>query len=197
MLRATRLLHLCVISFGLGASAAAAQSTQPPSAGLLKRLAEAVDGHRTGAAVFVVVAGTSPHEVQGVFESRADADSLLRRLGQGFALHGPFQTERDPGQAMLVMTCTHDWASIWRMPTCPRTRPGLPRISFPDVDSISITLRLRNGTTQVIPLARGTDAVFLTLSAIDKFVIPYYGKIGGIDQAARMRAQIVAGLTAP
>jgi hypothetical protein len=38
------------------------------------------------------------------------------------------------------------------------------------------------------------DAIFLTLPAIDKFMIPYYSRVFGIDSAAAMRTQIVRDL---
>ncbi|HEX4469514.1 MAG TPA: hypothetical protein VH080_08260, partial [Gemmatimonadaceae bacterium] len=52
----------------------------PPSAELLKRLGEAVDGYRSGGLVYVVATQRQPYVVLGVYASRAMADSVTRAV---------------------------------------------------------------------------------------------------------------------
>jgi hypothetical protein len=56
---------------------------------------------------------------------------------------------------------------------------------------------MRDGTVRDIPVGRGVDAIFLSLPAIDKFMIPYYARTIGVDSAAAMRARIVSRIRMP
>jgi hypothetical protein len=180
---------------GLGARLAVAQqSTRMPSPVLLKRLGEAVDGHRTGRPVYVVASYDFPHPVTGVFERQRDARTQADSAGRSFDVFGPYQTVRDPGEfAAFIMRCVHDGrTSMYGPPYCPN------RIIVPlaDVESIMLSVRVRDSTISVA-LPRETDAVFFTLAAIDKFVVPYYTRIVGVDSAAEMRQNIVRRLSPP
>ncbi|MEP7347264.1 MAG: hypothetical protein ABI877_18480, partial [Gemmatimonadaceae bacterium] len=46
-----------------------------------------------------------------------------------------------------------------------------------------------DGTRDSIPLPPNADAVFLSLSSIDKFVIPYYTRILGLGAVTEMRQE--------
>jgi hypothetical protein len=167
-------------------------TTRIPSPVLLKRVAEAVDGHRTGRSVYVVASYRPPHNVLGVFERRADAEAQARAAGPSVDVFGPYRSPRDPGAfGAWLPGCFHNGRSVWDPASC----PDRPVLSFNEVDSITITVRLTNGDTRTFPLPKGTDAAFFTLSAIDKFVIPYYTQLLGVDSAAAMRQGIVQRLS--
>jgi hypothetical protein len=145
-----------------------AQSTQPPSASLLRRLAEAADGYRTGQPVMVIARRAPPHEVHGVFPAESDWQAELDKANQanpGYEAFGPYVTQadpQDPAQAPLV--------AIRQVVT---SIDGIiqPAVvydeSFPPV-----------------------DAVFVGLPAWDKFIGPYLAKVHGVVYAAQERQKV-------
>lgn len=181
----------CLISaavFFLALNASAQPPRQPPSPVLLKRLAEAVDGNRTGTAVYVVASYDSLSPVRGVFSTRKEADILANRLGSSYDVFGPFMAPREM-RSTWFMICKHDRVGSWMDDICPP--PQFPVDSLAD---LTLTARLKDGTTRVIPLGPGVDAVFMSLPAIDKFAIPYYARTLGVDSAAAMRRRIAGGI---
>lgn len=58
-----------------------------------------------------------------------------------------------------------------------------------DFDSLEVNL-IKNGlATATITLDKSTDAIILNLSAYDKFFLPYYTRLYGVDVAAGFRSQ--------
>lgn len=164
-----------------------------PSAALLKRLAEAVDGHRTGARVYLVADLRPPHEVRGIYETESDALARAQADSANLGFFGPFQTERDPGAFLgWFSKCVHLQSAMHQY-YC----PGAPVLPLADVDSVIITVRMRDSTTRTIPVPRGADAIFFTLSAVDKFAIPYYTRVAGLEEAATLRRRLINALLAP
>lgn len=178
------------------ASADAQDSLRVPSQILLKRLAEAVDGNRHGGVIYIVARYDSLSPIAGVFRERREAEALARRLGSSHDVFGPYRRHPDlsaryPTDEMILFGCKHNrWTSEYT-PICPE------RV-FPlqSVQEISLTIRMRDGTTRTMDLGLMTDAVFLSQAAIDKFVIPYYEGIVGVDAAAAMRRDITERTTA-
>jgi hypothetical protein len=161
--------------------------TRPPSPVLLKRLAEAVDGNRTGVPVYVVASHDSLSPVRGVFATRAEGDRQARLLGSSYEVFGPFMAPLDAAAPYYLMGCIHDGLFSMMGVYCPDPNKVLPKDS---VVGLTIVARMRDGTTRNFPLSTTADAVFLTLPAIDKFVVPYYAHTIGVDSAAAMRARI-------
>ena len=198
---------LCFLS---SLSANAQPSERIPDPTLLKRLAEAVDGNRTGKPIYVVASYDLPNPVRGVFPGKPDAEALARRLGKSYAVFGPYSAPFDGG--WLFLQCRHDRVTSSMMehglgarhayegnkvaidttgvtllgPYCP---PETLRLS--DVEDFTLTVKMKNGTVRSVPISNQTDAVFLSLAAIDKFVIPYYSRVIGVEGAAAMRRDIV------
>lgn len=163
-----------------------------PGPVLLKRLGEAVDGHRTGVPVYVVASYDPPNLVAGVFETRAEAQALVKRLGDSFDVLGPFVAPNDLGAKAFVLGCEHDGVmSVWKR-YCPS-----PIERLADVDSVTIIVKLKGGRVLTHPIPTSVDAIFFTLPAIDKFVIPYYARILGVGEAAAMRDHIVRAIVQP
>jgi hypothetical protein len=180
--------------------AAAGQDTTQLSASLLRRLAEAVDGQRNNRAVWVVIQRQFPHDVKGVYYSSLQATEVSSRL-VGYSVRGPFFTPPDSGTRTVLYAVdpcpgVHDSFSQCPDTTHPGTASAVATIPQEDVDSIVVTIYARRGP----PLRRGfagssVDALFFTLPAIDKFVMPYYTRLYGPDLAAQMRSAYVRQIT--
>jgi hypothetical protein len=57
--------------------------------------------------------------------------------------------------------------------------------------SISLHLRARDGQHAEVPVdPKRHDAVFFTLSAVDKFLVPFYAARDGLDAALKLRAEV-------
>jgi hypothetical protein len=143
----------------------------PVPASLLSRLAEAADGIRNGQDIWFVARpapdALTRHDIQGFFETQKDAeDLLLRRNTDGeasYRIFGPFNTS-DPDY-----------------------HPN------ETVEKVVIHLKRRNapedaGTREVVVPGDQYDALFWSMSSVDKFVIPYYVGVDDIPAAARVRS---------
>ncbi len=170
-----------------------------PTAVALRRIAEAVDGHRTGKRVWVVLQLRDALGATAVVESRESADSVVRAAREpGLAVYGPFATVVDvPGQpsSSIVLPslaldpggCVHRHSAMHRGSICP---PELPK----DLVKLTVTLERTGGRRQTFTLPTDADALFFGMSAIDKFVIPYYTHVLGVQGAAAMRQSILSGV---
>ena len=188
--RRTRLALATALWLGLWANLAAAQDT---TATLLKVLGEAVDGYRTGQPVYVVAAFRSPYPVYGVFSSRDSAMSALPRAGRGYSVFGPYVAPPDgPGEVRYALrACPHYWPTVYKCPTRSFT------VGASQVDSVRVTVFVKSGPPQFTTYPRAeVDALFFTLSAIDKFVIPYYQRLLGAAYADSLRKGFVQGFYA-
>jgi len=167
------------------------------SASLLRRLAEAVDGYRTGETLFVAAARSFPHDVAGVFTTSRQATEVARRKGVDYGVFGPYFAPPDSGNEMMLYSLRpcpglHEWDS-W----CPDTTFSLNQsVAYANIKDITITIHAKDGSSVERVLAPQVDAVFLTLSAIDKFVMPYYTRVYNAQFAADMRAAYVRSLRA-
>jgi hypothetical protein len=169
----------------------AQDTVRAPSPLLLKRLAEALDGYRTGQKVYLVASYDYPNTVAGIYASRPEAEASVRALGQHYAAFGPYQSIRDRDSSPRMFMCKHVNSALEPRRYCP-TPPGWENVAMSDVDSIYITVRLKNGDRRQEVLPKGTDAVFFTLSAVDKFALPYYAHAVGMEETVRMRQEILA-----
>jgi len=176
----------------------AADTTRAMSASLLRRLAEAVDGYRSGETLFVVAAWRFPHGVAGVLRNPREATEIARRRGVEYGVFGPYFAPPDSGNEMMLYALgpcpgLHEWDS-W----CPDTTFALNQaVPYANIHDITITLHAKEGASVERVLApHDVDAVFFTLSAIDKFAMPYYTRLYGAQYAADMRAAYVRSLRA-
>jgi hypothetical protein len=169
----------------------AQEPTRAPTVTLLKRVAEAVDGHRTGGDVFVVVNHDSA-TVDAVVPTNREATALANRLGQGHGVVGPVRGSIDLGPmgSYVPSYCVHDgFTSEMRLKIC----NSVPMLRG-EILSMSLVVKMRNGSTRTINLPNGSDAIFLSMSAYDKFVFPYYARIIGVDATAAWRQQMIREL---
>ena len=175
-----------------------ADSTRAMSASLLRRLAEAVDGYRSGETLFVVAAWRFPHGVAGVLRNPREATEIARRRGVEYGVFGPYFAPPDSGNEMMLYALNpcpglHEPDS-W----CPDTTLALSQaVPYANIKDITITIHAKEGPAVERVLApREVDAVFFTLSAIDKFVMPYYARVYSAQYAADMRATYLRSLRA-
>jgi hypothetical protein len=150
-----------IVSLLLGAtiptSEIAAQDTNHVSASLLRVLGEVADLYRTGRPVFLVADYRFPHHVIGNFSSRPDAERLRADSGSTFGVFGPYVTPVDP-----------------------------PDTASSRIIGVNLVWQTPRGRV-VRRLDSNVDALFLTPSAIDKFVIPYYSRLYGPRYAQELR----------
>lgn len=159
------------------------------SATLLKRIAEAVDGTRTGEDVYVVASDEFPHAVAGVYPALDVATAAMKK-NDNHRMHGPYTTTRDTGSAVAFAPFCHDPHSN----SCPFTRPD-PAWKLDDVVDLTVTATHRNGkkwSASFSPAKEKVDALSFTLAAADKFYIPYIAKVAGASHAARIRDEMAA-----
>lgn len=180
----------CLFTIGIVALASAARGQEPLTPTALRRFAEALDGVRSGSPVYILACRDSSYRVGAVVEGRPQAESARIALGACYGVYGPYFPPPDPFAHAVVHGCVHDGntSNMFRL-ICPPA-------PFPrgDIASMTLVTRLRNGDRHEMAVGPSVDAIFLSLAAIDKFVIPYYARTNGIDSAAAMRAQIVRGL---
>lgn len=175
-------------------AAVAQDTTTALPASLLRRLAEVADGQGVASEVYIAARHAFPHDVIGVFPTRAQAELRARRM-PGVAVFGPFRPTvvELPLRQFVPGGCHHDGTkSMYGI--CP-DRPPVP---LADVLNVTITTRLRNGDSSTVTVpATAVDAVFFTLDAMDRFAFPYYTRLVGVAEAARMREAVVARLRTP
>lgn len=166
-----------------------AQDTSPVlTTTMLKRIAQAVDGRRSGEIVYLVLHRDSA-TVAVVTPSRPDAEAIRKKLGEHYILVGPFvgTYELGPLFDLVPSDCVHDGNTSNMI--------GLicngQQIHRSQISSMSLVLRMRNGSTRTIALPSGTDAVFLSYPAFDKFVFPYYERVIGFDATSAMRQRML------
>jgi hypothetical protein len=107
------------------------------------------------------VAGYSfPHRVIGRFESLTAAQQLRADSGSTFGVFGPYVTPADA-----------------------------PPQGDSQVESVFIRYRTPQGL-KMRKLDPAVDALFLTMSAVDKFMIPYYSRVYGPKYADVLRGQL-------
>ena len=169
----------------------------PMSAGLARVLAETADGLRDGQRHWIVASPAFPYRVSGVFSSEADARASLTRA-VGDQVFGPFLTDGDlvpplpDPNPIILLGCKHmlfPIASIMGPPYCP-----IRIFRWRDLQELVLTLRTPTETVRMDLLEAGTaaDAMFLSLSSIEKFVLPYYARVYGPGYARTMMDSITA-----
>jgi hypothetical protein len=158
-------------------------NARPLTAALLRRLGEAADGYRTGRPIYVVACYDDPRDDLRVFEREADALEHLARAGGRFGMFGPFATPAAgsaSGQRVREAAAALD----------------VPDGSAPAGEVVEVVLSLRDdaGAERTIRLdGREHDALFWSMSAIDKFAVPYYAGTDGAEYAAEMRRRAMQG----
>ncbi|HEU5218218.1 MAG TPA: hypothetical protein VFU23_06140 [Gemmatimonadales bacterium] len=152
---------------------------EPMSASLARRLAEAADGYRDGLEHWFTIDIRSPHTICGVFDTFDAARTSTR--SPECRVFGPVVTPPDLGWPgpIIMLGCTHQdnpISSIWRPSVCPKRV-----IPMADVRLMEFVVITERDTIRLDLKREGIDALFLTPSSIQKFVVPYYARLNGPD----------------
>jgi len=136
-----------------------AELNPPTSAGLYRRLAEAADGFRDGAPVWFAAHRLDPNqEVLGPFRSQENVLSAAE-AEPGYDAFGPFITD-------------------------PESAP----VGEEEIVGAAVWVKEEDGSfSWAIYQPSDVDAVFLTDSAIDKFVVPYLSQVHGPAYTEQIR----------
>ncbi len=168
----------------------------PPSAGLLRRLAESADAFRTGSTVYLVAQDSGNYAVLGGFSSPDSARTLAQNAGGNWYVY-PTQTPPDSGSGSLVQSilpgCYKDTKTT--MYVCPpKDSTGAPAAAMrlQDVVRIDVTFMRRTGRPITIAMdPTHAGATIYTIQDFDRFIVPYYTRLFGPAYAARMRGDLL------
>ena len=180
------LVPCLLLSCEFGAQGAAPGAPQDgqgrlPNAVMLKRIAEAIDGDRSGGLVYVVESLEETFPVIGVFPDLKTAKAAAAAARVKVAVSGPYPTMVDPTHGILS-ACVHD-----RLGSNVHVNRCTPPVSGIDLTDITLVLTHVGGRSDTLKLSPDADAIFLSMAAIDKFAIPYYVRSIGIADANAMR----------
>lgn len=90
-------------------------------------------------------------------------------------------------QAEIIPICWHDQLSQYH---CPDTSlSSVWSTEHSNIESVKLTITTRSGLPRTIVLPRGADAVFLSKSAVENFLVRYYDATA-TDKAVRVRAYV-------
>ena len=175
------------------------------SAVTARAVAEAVDGHRTGRPLWVAACESDSVGVLGVAGTRDSADLLARAVrATRCSAFGPYRTTLDtlvradrPQRGLIPYgfeidpppgdgPCVHTPGSVARLPRMCVDPNRLGRIT-----GMTLTIEASGGTRSY-RVAPDADALFINVSAVDKFLLPYYGRVYGPAMAAELRHALVS-----
>ncbi|MGD2134547.1 MAG: hypothetical protein PVF27_00230 [Gemmatimonadales bacterium] len=171
----------------------------PMSASLLRRLGEAAEAYRTGTDVFIVADCQHPHTVIDVVAEQVAAQRIAAAAGESYSAFGPFRNPAGYGAQVAPTADASGVVANFLVPTC-HAEPTEWVSCFATeiwpcnaVDSVTLGVWHRSGRSQTVAFSGcDVDAMFLTIPAIDKFAIPYYLRLWGLEDIASRRNQIVA-----
>lgn len=138
---------------------------------LIKAVGEAAVAFRTGSDVYVGIHREYPHDREvfytydGSGDTRQEAEQWLQSKDDAsdWIIIGPIVTEAEEPASKAVAT------------------------DF----KVTVEGRGINGASLSRTYDGEIDAVFLTLAAIDKFLIPYYTQVYGIKRAMQIREELL------
>lgn len=198
----------------------AGNGAEPLNTTHLKAVAEALDGHRTGEIVFVLLQrdGNPPFDTRVVPTTELQAaervaGELGRRRGQTYIVAGPYHTEKDPATLdpdversyAVILHDEHSnptaldtgyWGGFDTVREIYLQFETIEGTLFPPEEPLR--LRPKNTTDEDVETRTcpWVDAVFFSLGAVDKFLVPYYARLYGADAAKKMREDLSRGGTA-
>lgn len=194
----TALRSLLLVAASLSCSTTAAHAQRDSSraspagvtAAMLKRLGEVVDGQRSGATIYVVMSSRTPYAVAAITSTADSARTMAAAAGDGFEWFGPYVTIPDNRVEMYATTqCPKDKKSS--LVICPDTTM-ITATPISEVAEVIVTVRTTDGVLHTQHFApQHLEALFFTLSAYDKFAIPYYERVLGLGYATELRARMV------
>jgi len=185
-------LVLTLIAGALAYPRGAAAQNAPRTAQYLEQLAAAVNGYSGGNVVYIVMCGRHyPYKVLGAYateaEARQAAAAAQAKDGPCY-VEGPYTSDNTyaGGAVTFGKGCTKQVDSS--CPLADSTARTAFIVPMTQVAGVVVTVQLRDGRqmTDTFPADR-SEAIFFTMSAIDKLLIPYLVRVYGVDYAAGQR----------
>lgn len=158
----------------------------------LMQIAAAVSGSSAGGPVVVVIcdsAGT--YNVIGTYPTQAQAAEAVRPAraqGKQCAVEGPYVA----GPVYEARIGTYGSGGCKKLPDSDCVADSTRVFAIDDIMDVTLTYRLRNGRVVLDTFRpRDVEAVFFTMPAIERMLIPYYVKIRGFTYAANKRREFL------
>jgi len=169
----------------------------------LKRIAEAVDGFRTGTLLYVVmrvIPADPPFDVAAVTSEKAEAQKVAQEKTKGgkvYRAFGPYQSREDQDGRVALDAYG---IAVCHEPDSDDCEAKFEKGSLPflrDITDVAVELTLSNARKPVrIDCDDVADAIFIGMPAIDKFWIPYLERVYGVDVAQKKRKELIAKVRA-
>jgi len=196
---AFRPLTACAVTLLLAllAPRTAIAQNPPRTAQYLEQLAAAVNGYSGGGVIYVVMCGRHyPYKVLGAFASAPEAQAaagMAQTRGDGPCyVEGPYYSDNTYAGGVVTFGkgCSKQIDSS--CPLADSTAKTAIVVPMTQVENVVVTVRLRDGRqlTDTFPPDR-SEAIFFTMSAIDKLLIPYLVRVYGVEYAASQREQFM------
>jgi hypothetical protein len=146
----------------------------------MRSIVEAVDTWRGQREVFVVFRDQSPYEIVSVHATSDDAQAAVA-AGSGLGSFGPVAPR---GQA-------RSYDKVLKTTGC-GLRPvaaSVSKIVLRDANDVDVEQYTVNDGRSLPDRESDIEAIFLTVSGIDKFMIPYLTRVFGAEYAAAKRKE--------
>ncbi len=146
----------------------------------MRSIVEAVDTWRGHGEAFVVFRGQSPYEIVSVHPT-SDAAQATVTAGSGLDYFGPVAPRRAAESYVKVLKTTG----------C-GLRPVAASVStvvLRDANGVDVEQFTVNDGSRLPDRDSDIEAIFLTVSGIDKFMIPYLTRVFGAEYAAAKRKE--------
>jgi hypothetical protein len=152
----------------------------PLSQDAMRSIVEAVDTWRGQTAAFVVFRSQSPHEIVSV-HATDDAARTAATAGSGLDYFGPVAPR---GQA-------RSYVKVLKTTGCglKAVAASVSKIVLRDAGDVEVAQYTVNDGSSLPDPDSDIEAIFLTVSGIDKFMIPYLTRVFGADYAAAKRKE--------
>lgn len=186
-------LVLFLMMLGFGVPPRLAAQDTPHSVGYLQQVAAAVEGYSGGGIVFIVMCGRrDPYQVRGAFPTKPLAQAAAAAVAPADGpcyVEGPYFSNVSfaGGVVTYGKGCNKQIDSSCPLADTSRAAAAAP-VPITDVQSVTVMIRLKNGQTitDSFPPTNG-EAIFLSMSAVDKLLIPYLVRVYGVEYAATQR----------
>jgi len=192
-----RMLLAVLVAVSLPAVAQSQNPAKPDS--YLRLVAAAVSGYSAGGAVYVVICetGNKQYKVIAVFGTAAEAQSSANasKTNQyACYVEGPYYNSvGTPNADMTSMTYGGGCKKGPDSDCIADSTKSAFTAPIGAIESVTITYKLREGGRQVSETfdPKTVEAVFFTMSAVDRMLIPYFVRVYGLNGALQKRTELL------
>lgn len=189
---------LAVLAAAVSLPVAPVHAQAPKTDQYLRQVAAAVQGYSAGGPVWVVICGDTAgtYDVIGAYPTAVAAQEVAAAKGHAqrtvCSVEGPYQST-------LTYASTTDpsyGAGCKKGPDSDCVGDSTATFIAPlsSVQSVTITYRMRDGRPPVSETfdPHAVEAIFFTMSAADRMLIPYYLRVYGANGAMRRRRALLS-----